>query len=87
MVASVFLSAHVTNLIATVGMAAGSGGLSRPTVLATAALLAALSWALAIVDLPGMAPPPSLNLRGGVRIIRRRPQPGSATGHGQPVWL
>ena len=43
-VASVFLSAHVTNLIAAVGMAAGIGGLSRPTVLAAAALLAALSW-------------------------------------------
>ncbi|HYO42562.1 MAG TPA: hypothetical protein VES19_05120 [Candidatus Limnocylindrales bacterium] len=74
-VASAFLSAHATNLVATVGVATGSGGLTRPNVLATVALLAGLSWVLAIVDLPGMAPPPSLNLRGGARFIRRRPEP------------
>lgn len=74
-VASVFLSAHATNLVSTVAVAAGLGGLSRTTVFVTVALLAALSWVLAVLDLPGLAPPPSLNPRGAGRMIRRRPEP------------
>ncbi|MCJ7709591.1 MAG: hypothetical protein MUQ32_02050, partial [Chloroflexi bacterium] len=74
-VTSVFLSAHATNLLSAIAVAIGSGGLSRTTVFAAAGLLALLSWVLANRDLPGLAPPPSVDLRRAARFIRRRPDP------------
>jgi hypothetical protein len=56
-VVSVYLAAHLVNLVATV-----DGGLTRAVIFAAAGLLAALTLALARLELPFLAPPPQIGL-------------------------
>ncbi len=69
-VTSTYVAAHLANVV---GLAAG--GFDRPVALATAALLAAASLALAAAPLPFLAPPPSLDLRGALDAARRERAP------------
>ncbi|MBP1704590.1 MAG: hypothetical protein H6Q36_329 [Chloroflexi bacterium] len=64
-VASVFASAHLVNVVSLV-----MGGFDRGSVVVAVLLLAAVSVVLARVPLPWLAPPPSLDPRGIGPAIR-----------------
>ncbi len=69
-VASTYLAAHLGNLV---GLAAGA--FDRPVALATVALLAGASLALASAPLPFLAPPPPLDARRALDAVRRERAP------------
>ena len=69
-VTSTFVAAHLGNVV---GLAAG--GVDRPVAFAVAAILAVASLVLAVVPIPGLARPPSLDPRDGLAAVRREPAP------------
>ncbi len=64
-VASVYLSAHLVNVVSLL-----LGHFDRGSVLVAAVLLVAASWALVRLPLPWLAPPPSLDPGGILPAIR-----------------
>lgn len=69
-VTSVYLAAHLANVV---GLAAG--GFDRPVAFATVVLLGGASLLLAAAPLPGLAPPPEIDLRRAAAAVRREPEP------------
>jgi hypothetical protein len=71
-VASVFVSAHLVNVVSLVA------GFGRPSILVAVALLAAATAALATARLPWLASPPPLPSVDGVRAALRADAPAFA---------
>lgn len=74
-VASIYVSAHLVNAVATV-----AGGFGRDAVLFSILLLAAVSYVLATAPLPWLAPPPRISARAVVGEIRGEPVPWAIAG-------
>ena len=74
-VASIYVSAHLVNVVATV-----TGGFGCDAVLVSIFLLAAASYVLATAPLPWLAPPPRVSVRAVVGEIRREPVPWAIAG-------
>ncbi len=74
-VASIYVSAHLTNAVATLG-----GGFNRDVVLATVYLLAVASYILASSPLPWLAPPPRLSPRSALAELKAEPVPWAIAG-------
>ena len=74
-VASIYVSAHLVNAVATV-----AGGFGRDTVLMCVYLLAVAAYVLAVAPLPWLAPPPRISARSAVAELRREPVPWAIAG-------
>jgi len=74
-VASIYVSAHLTNAIATV-----AGGFSRDVVLSVVYLLAVAAYILAVAPLPWLAPPPRISARAAAAALRNEPVPWAIAG-------
>jgi hypothetical protein len=74
-VASVYLSAHLVNLVA-----ATTVGVRPAAVLGAAGTLVVFTWILARLPLPGLAPPPEMSALAAWQAVRLRPAPWLIAG-------